>query len=56
MGEKVVLKSLDLFTTIDRQKTIILENNPQCFAFNTENTIPIVSFYGDCMDNELETC
>lgn len=56
LGEKVILKSLELFKGIEKNKTIILENNPQSFVFNIDNTIPIVSFYGDCMDVELDIC
>lgn len=54
LDENVMLKSMDLFKQIDLQKCVIVENNPQCFAQNLDNVIPIVSFNGDMMDTELE--
>ena len=39
----------------DLKKSIIIDNNPQCFQWHAEHAVPISSWFEDHLDVELLT-
>jgi CTD small phosphatase-like protein 2 len=38
----------------DLSQTLLVDNSPHVFGYHVDNGVPIVSWYHDKMDNELE--
>lgn len=47
------MKDLRIFKDVDPKNILIIDDNIYSFAFNLENGIPIIPFYGQKEDKEM---
>jgi len=51
--EKIYVKDLRIFKGVDLKNIVIVDNSVLSFAFHLENGIPILPFYDNKSDNEM---
>ena len=52
--DKVHIKDLSVIKNRDLEDILLVDNAPYSYGFNMGNGVPIVSFYGEKKDRELE--
>ena len=53
--ESVYVKDLRIFKGVDLKNIVIVDNSVLSFAFQLENGIPILPYYNNKLDNEMNT-